>query len=271
MQKKIKFKKFIIWILALFISIFLITILLGRNETVGVWIVTKDGIDTNKTIGEQKKNFFTEIKISKEDLDKFGTSIITDSEMDKYLNKKLNVALEKGSPIPKSAISDAGSGGTFASSMAKYHTIYQLSSSNTLPPGTVPGDKIDILVNVNRNDTETSGILYRDIPIYSIDQSGVYIEVTQKQYQQLELAKKLGDFMLQLPGRKEVDECSQEQLKNRNKDNIDCYVSDDNAGTVTSDDVLQMILNNQVSSNENNIDLGNNQNSDSTESNQKNN
>lgn len=239
-----KLKKFLIITLSLLISVFLIVILLGQRATVDVYMVKKEGLDPNKTIGEQA-DFFVRDSIYKDDFEKLGGSMVTAAEWGKYQSKQLKLKLDKGSMIPKTALVDSNKSGQFANDLEKNHTLYKMPQNLALPKGTIAGDKVDISLLSNDNNDRKVGILLRDVPIFAMDETGTYLKVSQKHYNILKVAEGMGEFIVQLPGRKNVAQCTDQELLDRNKKGIECYVKDDANTNTTRNDVKQLIEENQ--------------------------
>jgi hypothetical protein len=247
-NKKIKFKKFLIFILAVMISFFVIVLWFGKTEIVEVYIVKKAGIDTKIPIGEQKDEYLKLEKVLKEDLDKFGGTVLLKDELIQFEKKRLKVTLEPGSPLLKALFIEEESVGPFAANLPKYQTLYKLNSANQLPVGVVEGDKIDIIIDIQQDGVKETGVVLRRVPIYKIDETGTYISVTQEENLKLKYAEGIGMFILQLPGQLEVEECTSEQLQKRREENIACYSPSDMNLEVNSDQVLEEILNGGIGS-----------------------
>ena len=267
-------------------AILLVALLAGRNDSQTILMVSTDGIDATKTLDEQPE-FITEETMLKDDFEKFNGQIATSWEQLK--GAKLRYDLPAGTPIPLGALTKTKFSGKFASETPMNHTLFKMVDVvNTLPPGVVAGDLIDVNLTVNPSFTEdeqlVSGPLLRDIKIEAIEDNTLYLMVTQNQFGQLALAKDIGTFILQLPGQKEVASCEEslkelqaqrdKAIENINGDKalskeekaekkktalanydfqvrtMQCVTPGDEPTTIDADDIINAILNNSTSSNE---------------------
>lgn len=227
MQKKIKFYKLLLIGLFFIISTIFVSTFLGRSDLRTIVVVSKEGIDITKPLAEQE-DFFEEIEISRKQFENFNGTIVT-SIQNELLGKrgkgnvllstnKLKYNLEPGTPVPKSALTDANvKPGEFAQQIAKYHTIFNLSGAqNNLPAGVQSGDKIDIALKVRTSGSIVLGVIMRDVTIFSIEGNNINVKVTQQEGLDLALAKDVGQFVLQLPGQKVVEQCPVLEIEIKN-------------------------------------------------------
>lgn len=244
MQQKLKFQRFLVFLLGLVCAIFIVTIFLGRTDMVTVMISRSDGLQPEITLAEQKDNITT-MKVSKETFESMEGTMILEEEFDDYLQKVPVVQLPLGTPILKSNLEAKREGGEFPNTIAEYHTIYKIAgaSINDLPPGTVPGDKIDVLMILNEDGIQKTSVVMRKVPIYALD-SGIWIKVTEREFLQLKLAESAGQYLVILPGQVEVPTCTEEELMLRRTQNIDCITEEDRNLVVNNLDVKQALLNN---------------------------
>lgn len=282
MQKRIKLQKTLIFILAVLISILLVGLLAGRNDVTTVLVVTGEKLDPNKYLTDQI-NLIGEIQISKDELEKFNGRIVT--HYSQLKGKKLNFTIQRGSPILLDALTTTKTAGQFASETPIYHTIYKLKEAvSSLPPGVQPGDRIDVNFVADKKDKKGgnlfAGALLKNIKIQGINGQDVYLMVTKQQFNELSLSSKIGSFVLQLPGQKDVETCSvaidklddelQEELNNVYKSDIEadkipeviektkekyeikreyveCYELDYKTKTITEQDIFEKVFNSQTS------------------------
>jgi len=277
MHKRLKLQKLMILVLSVIISIVLITTLVGRTQTIKVVVLKDNDINLSKTLDEQMDSFETK-EISKRDYESLGGNYAT--SMDDLKNKHLQYKLDKGSLIPLSLLSEKSAAGEFATAMPENYTVYKIADAiGKLPLGTVAGDKINIALTaeIKVGDTDekelVTGVLLRDVTIHSVDKADVYVKVTTQQYLELATGEKIGQFVLQLPGKKQVETCDNleeeieeevqklidkeqekdpdkefdfEQMVQERLDEMDCTRDQDEAKNVTEKQLLDRIQMSQM-------------------------
>lgn len=228
MQKKYKMQKMVIALIAFLLAVIIVGMLFGRLDQQSVVRVKVD-LDITKTLGEQSE-FLEIVEVSKDDYKKFEGMMAT--SLEEVQNKKALYELKAGSMVPLGALTEEGVGGKFAQAMPKKHTIYTIpNGAALLPGGLVENDKIDIALyvtapNGDKKDDLTEeeledlkewqkkypellvGMLLRDVEVFAIDGANLHLKVTQKEHLQLSMAANVGTFILQLPGKKDVELCT---------------------------------------------------------------
>lgn len=216
----------------------------GNSERENV-VIVRGEIDTNKALDEQLEQFTT-IEMKKNDSIKMGDSVVR--SLSELKDKRISVPLTQGSPIPKAALLDGKGVGQFASSTRVYQTVYKIVGAVTqLPKGVKAGDKIDINIMTTSTDNKKEqrlDVFMKNVEIYSLTETDVYVKVNQEDFNNLTMASKLGEFILQLPGQKTVPSC--ESLTGEEQTAKECYKEDDKPGTVTANDILKKIQSGQV-------------------------
>ncbi|MFP3725689.1 hypothetical protein U8V72_10855 [Priestia filamentosa] len=209
----------------------------AEKETV---VVVRGEIDTTKALDEQLEQFTT-VEMKKNDAEKLGGSVV--KNLSELTDKRLAVNLTEGSPIPKSVLLEGKGFGQFASSTRVYQTVYNIAGGVAqLPKGVKAGDKIDISIMTTNADSKKEqrlDVLMRNVEIHSLTETDVYVKVSQDDFGKLTVAKTLGEFVLQLPGQKEVPSC--EDLSIEDKGKKECYNEADKPASVTSEDILKDI------------------------------
>lgn len=238
MQKKLKFQRFMILVLAFVIVLILVSIMTGRVSKVEIVMVEKVGLDTTKTI-EQQRDFFRPQKISKDAFEAFGGNVLLYSDLEQVKTQKPKFSFVENTPVIKSLLTSENVGGPKAANIGLYHTIQKLPG--VIPPGAVAGDRIDIVLLYQKDGAkgQTSGILLRNVLLDSAAPEGAYVSVSQKDALKLTIAQNLGTFVLQLPGTKLTNLCTAEELENRNKENIECYVPEDDLTDIDAESILE--------------------------------
>lgn len=275
MHKRLKLQKAMIAILAVVIAFIAVVTLLGRNQTVEVVVIDKE-VDLNKTLDEQLKSFKL-VKMSKRDYMAIGDHYVT--SLDELKNQYLQFKLEKGSIIPVYMLDEKQSAGEFAAAMSVDHTIFKIIDGvEKLPLGVSTGDRINIALTATVYDEEkeveklTTGVLLRDVVVYSIDETDVFVKVTEQENLMLANAEEIGRFVLQLPGKKVTLTCKERDAqialdvkdyikKKQDKDpdyeadidalvaeriqesTVDCLKAGQQATTVDVDTILDIITN----------------------------
>jgi len=284
MKNKMRIQKILIGLLSVVIAVIVFGTFLGRTQTITVFKIKKDGIDLNKDVADQT-DFWTTDTILKADADKMPGVVTNIAQLQ---HKKLIVMLKTGSPILLDALTDEDGGGSFAKTLPEYHTVHKIKDGPLLlPPGTSAGDLIDVAVSVEeksgtQDPSLTTGMLLHNVKVYSMDKDYVYIQLTQQEALLLSNAEKYGTIILQLPGVMKTIQCTdvektakKEALdygKNLKKDhpemtetkandlatdffnatkekyNTSCLSDSDKGTSVTKQDVINIIKNNQISS-----------------------
>ena len=244
MQKKLKLQRFMVFILAFVIVLIVISIALGRGSSVDIVVVSKEGIDTTKTLGDQT-DFLKKEKISKDAYETMGGTVLLYSDIELVKTQKPRYSFVINTPVLKSMLTTDPVGGAKASEISKLHTIQKLPGA--VPTGAVAGDRIDIIMLYTspESNTQKSGILLTNVLIDSIAPDGAYVAVSQKDALKLTMAQSLGTFVLQLPGTKETGLCTAEQLEIRNQQNVQCYVEDDAPGQIDAGSIIEELESNQ--------------------------
>ena len=286
MQKRIRLQKMLILGLAIVISILLMSLFLGRNDTVPVLIIGSEEIDITKPLSEQQDLLKT-AEMSRDEYELFNGSIAT--SMADIKGAKLRFPLQVGSPVIMSALTKTDTAGTFAASTPVYHTIFKMPEIiSSLPPGIQAGDLVDINLLIQKEDKSyVIGRLLESVKVSAVETqtATVYLMVSQKEYDMLALSRQIGSFIVQLPGQKEVGTCEEvrskitkekedeiielttksETYRNLSEDDqnkllkekedlyafrlatAECITPEDKATTLTSDTILEMIENGKQS------------------------
>lgn len=242
MQKKLKLQRFMVFTLAFIIVLIVISIALGRGSSVEIVVVSKEGIDTTKTLGDQRELFKSE-KISKSAYDTLGGTVLLYSDFEKVQTQKPKFSFVVDTPILKSMLTNDPVGGEKASTIGQLHTIQKLPSS--VPAGAVAGDRIDIILLYDSPATKTkkSGVLMKNVLIDSVQPDGAYVSVSQSAALRLTMAQDLGTFVLQLPGTKQIGKCTPEQLESRDLEGIECYTEEDAPTQMDAGSIIEELEN----------------------------
>ncbi|PGK51504.1 hypothetical protein CN918_27315 [Priestia megaterium] len=252
MQKKMKLQQILIVFLALVISIILVTLLAGRNNTTTIVVVASDKVDTNKKLNEQRQ-YFQEKKILKSEMKNFGEGALVTS-LSQLEDQYLRFELPVGTPIPTKYLSSKKKSGEFAAEMTKYHTVFKIVDGKAaLPPEVQPGDKIDVMLTLEPKDKEAgliTGPLLTDVTVQSIEETNVYVVVTQSQFNKLALGQEIGKFVLQLPGQKS-DSLACSDVDSKSKDDVTCYTDADKPSTISEFELRDFVEKNSALSNAN--------------------
>lgn len=210
MQRRIRLQKMLIFGLAVVISILLVSLLAGRNDTVPVLIIGSDKIDITKPLSEQQELLLIK-EMSREEYELFNGTIATN--LADIKGAKLKFPLQVGSPVLMSALTKTDTAGTFAASTPIYHTIFKMPEIiGTLPPGIQAGDLVDINLLIQKEEKDfVIGRLLEGIKVAGVETetATVYLMVSQKEYDMLALSRQIGSFVVQLPGQKEVGTCDE--------------------------------------------------------------
>lgn len=242
--KKLKNRKLMMYGIALLIAALNVSIYSGNAEKQRV-VIVKGEIDTTKSLDEQLEQFTT-VEMKKNDASKLGNSVVKD--LSELSDKRISVALTEGSPIPKALLLEGKGFGQFASSTKEYQTVYNIvGGAAQLPKGVKAGDKIDISIMTISSDgkkLQRLDVLMKNVEIYSLTETDVYVKVSQSAFGELTVAKTLGDFVLQLPGQKDVPRC--ETLTEEDKLKKECYSDDDKPSSVKAEDIINKIQDGKV-------------------------
>lgn len=227
MQKKMRLQKILIGVLCVVISIIAFGTFLGRTQTETIYVIRKDGVDLSKSLSEQPQ-FVDTHTILKSELENMNGRVVTDASQLK--NKKLTIPLKAGSPILLDALIDVNGGGAFSNTMDEFHTVHKIKEGVTLlPPGAAAGDKLDIALTIEEKDSQgstlTTGVLMKGIEIHSIDETNVYVKVSQQQDLILSTSEKIGTFILQLPGQKKSLLCK--DLDKEVEKRVDAFIKNE--------------------------------------------
>jgi len=257
MRNKMKLQQILIVFLAIAIAILLVTLLVGRNNTVTVVVVGSKKVDTTKKLNEQKQ-YFEVKKILKSDMKIFGDGNALVTSISELEDQYLRFSLPVGSPIPKDFLSNKQQSGEYASEMTKNHTTFKIVDGKlALPAEIQAGDIIDVMLTLEPKDKEeglVTGPLLTGVEVKSIVENDVYVSVTQNQFNQLALGQEIGKFVLQLPGQKKDSKQCDDLTKKEEKDGVACYSADDEPKAVTEDQVRQLISDNAALSTSKNTD-----------------
>ena len=240
-----KLQQVLIVVLALVISLLLVTLLAGRNNTATIIVAASDKIDTNTKLDEQVQ-YFQEKKVLKSDLDVFGGTAVT--SLNQLKGQYLIYKPKLNEPILVSNLSQTKASGQFATELTKYHTVFKITDGKAaLPSGVQPGDKIDILSILQPKDKADGiiiGPVLTSVTIQSIDDTNVYVYVSQAEAARLTLTQEIGKFVLQLPGQKSDSlKCSDVKTKNSS---VTCYTNNDMPNTLSEQQLRDYISNNDA-------------------------
>lgn len=210
MQKRIKLQKMLIASLAVIIAVLLIGLVVGRSSTVTVLIINSEQIDLTKPLAEQPEVLLVD-KMKKEEYERFGGTIATSLEQIKGARLKFPLAI--GSPVIFSALTKTDTAGTFAANTPKYHTTFKMPEiTSSLPPGIQAGDTVDIdllIANETKPVTYTIGPILQNVKVSAIEETTLYLMVSQRDAAMLTMARQVGSFVVQLPGQKMVKDCQE--------------------------------------------------------------
>ena len=239
MHKKNQQRKMFVFILGLVIAFMIVRILTGNEAQEEVVLVAGE-INTSKYLDEQLGSFQV-IKMSKRESDRLGESVVR--SINDLQGKMLTVPLEKGTPVPISLLTSEKASGDFAQKTRKYLTLYKIQGGvQMLPPGVVAGDLIDIglLYQDVVKKMKTYSWVMKGVQIDSITETGdLYIQVSQADAQMLTFSKDMGQFVLQLPGKKDVKNCA--DLTIEEQKTTECYYDYDKPTELTQEDVLEIL------------------------------
>jgi hypothetical protein len=248
-QKRIKIQKFLMFALAVVVAILIVSIVFGRTKTETILVVAKEGLNKDAQISTQL-GFFQEVQILSKDAQKFGDSVVHDMNdlKSKYSSYVLTSSLKKGSPVPRDMliVDVKTQQSAFTVDTPVYQTLYQLPSA-ILPGGLKPikGDRIDVAMTMTleNNKGTLAGIFKRNVLVNDVDAVGnIMIIVSQKEYFEYEFAKKYAQFTVMLPGQKQADLCTDQQIELRHTiGSIQCYAEEDKAVKVFDQDILKQM------------------------------
>lgn len=229
-----------IFSIAVFIAIMIVSMLTG-NEMKEKLIIVKSELDITKELDTQFASFDV-IEITKNESQRLGDSVVRNLE--ELVGKRIAMELPVGSPIPQSLLlSEGDKAGEFASKMPENRTYYRfVGGVSQLPPGVGEGDKIDVGVLYEENKERIINLFMKDVVIGSVSEADILVNVTQVEHYQLTLAALEGQFILQLPGRKNVDiQCTDLTVEEVGK--VDCYYEDSEPRKITVEEVREIIKN----------------------------
>lgn len=247
MQKRIRLQKMLIFGLAVVISILLVSLLAGRNDTVPVLIIGSDQIDITKPLSEQQQFLLTE-NMSRAEYELFNGTIATN--ISDIQGAKLKFPLQVGSPVLMSALTKTDTAGTFAASTPIYHTIFKMPEIiGTLPPGIQAGDLVDINLLIQQEGQGNNyiiGRLLEGIKVAGVEAetATVYLMVSQKEYDTLAISRQIGSFVVQLPGQKEVGTCEEVRdklTKDKQNEIIELTTKNDSYKNLTEQEQVKML------------------------------
>lgn len=297
MHKRLKLQKVMILVLAVVISVLFFGTMLGRNKTVEIVVVKKDDIDISKKLDAKTiAEYFEVKKILQSEYKELNGSVYT--SLSDLEGKRLQVKINKGAPVLKSLASSQDTSGEFATTMASDHTVFKLTEAvGLLPPGTVAGDRINVALTVETDNQETgeketnTGVILKNVAIYDIKKNDVYLKVSEQNHLLLATSEKLGQFVLQLPGKKAVQSCSvaeqdvaekvdkeikalkkKHPKKNYDRDAmiaeemnyIDCTNDNDKATTISSEEIINLVKTQSLNSDSGTTDVFSNDSADET-------
>lgn len=211
MQKRIKLQKMLIGGLAVIIAVLFVGLLVGRNNTVPVIIVNSPKVDLTKPLDEQLELLSVQ-KMARDEFDLFNGTLVT--SIDQIKGAKLKFPLSQGSPVLLSALTKGQTAGQFAANTPVYHTVFMMPEIlGTLPPGIQAGDKVDIDLLIASEGEDGSkhiiGPLLQNVEVSGVEETTLYLMVSQREYSTLSLSRQIGSFVVQLPGQKQVGECTE--------------------------------------------------------------
>lgn len=246
MQKRIRLQKTLIFGLAVIISILVVSLLAGRNDTVPVLIIGSDKIDVTKPLSEQQELLLVK-DMSRQEYELFNGTIAT--SLADIQGAKLRFPLQVGSPVVMSALTKTDTAGTFAASTPIYHTIFKMPEIiGTLPPGIQAGDLVDInlLMQKEENKQYVIGRLLEGIKVAGVEAetATVYLMVSQKEYDMLAISRQIGSFVVQLPGQKEVGTCEDVKAAitdDKQNEIIDLTTNNESFKNLSEDDQNKML------------------------------
>lgn len=211
MQKRIRLQKMLIFGLAVVISVLLVGLLVGRNNTVPVVIINSDQVDLTKPLSEQPELLKMD-KMSRKEYEMFGGTIVT--SLEEIKGARLKFPLAPNSPVITSALTKNQTAGQFAVNTPQYHTVFKMPEIvGSLPPGIQAGDRVDIDLMVEQGQSDSRhfmiGPLLQNIKVSGVEETTLYLVVSQREYASLAVARQVGSFVVQLPGQKQVGTCTE--------------------------------------------------------------
>lgn len=238
--KNLQRKRLFILGLGVLIAVLIISMINDNKRTEQILIVNGE-IDRNIPLSEQTSAFKI-VRISQKEAGEMMGTLVR--SIDELSNKKLLQDLEIGSPIPKSLLVDLTEQGEFTSQVLKNRTYYKLDAMlPNLPPGVQKGDKVDIFLQYNVK--EYNDIIYHvdllleGVEIGLIQEQTVYLDVSQKEYNILQAASNIGQFVVQVPGMKDAEDCINVPESEHGK--VECISEDDKATDISTIDVKELL------------------------------
>lgn len=241
-------RKLLILGIAFLIAVMVVSMMSG-NEVKEKMIIVKGELDVTKKLDEQFA-MFDIIEITKNESDRLGDSVVR--KLEDLVNKKIALPLEEGSPIPVSLlINEEDEKGEFASKVPEKRTYYRFKGGiGQLPPGIAEGDRIDIGILYKEEQQNLINLFMSNVRVAMIENNDILVDVAQSEHYKLVLASLEGEFVLQLPGRKEVTKKC-EELEIEEIGSVDCYFETDGPRKVTTEEVIF-----QIKNGENNLPTG---------------
>ncbi|GAB6565951.1 hypothetical protein [Bacillus cereus] len=208
MIRKIRLIRTLVVLLSSVFAIVLIAYLIGRGQTTPVIMISDDRLEPNKPLTEQGK-YLVEKRISTKELEELGGQFVTDYNQLK--GKKLKTAVKKNSPIPTYLLTSTKSAGQFASETAINHTLFKLPEGlKMLPPGIEEGDRISVKAIFQKGDDDKEkyiGEVVASAKVAGIQKEDILLYVNDDEFNRLSLMKEYSQFILTLPGVKNVGQC----------------------------------------------------------------
>lgn len=228
-RKKYKRQKIILGVIGFVLAAIIAGSLFGGESRTNVLMV-KEPIDINKPL-ELQENKFVVRQILKSEADSIAGGLARD--FNDIKGKKSLVPLKMGDVVPFNVLKEGVEGGQFAKEMAEYHTTFTIEGGQfMLPPGVMSGDLIDVALFVESPSGENKdlegltkeeydaleewekenpelmiGVVSSNVEVHSVDRGNLNLKVSQTEALKLKMHAKIGEFVLQLPGQKEVGLC----------------------------------------------------------------
>lgn len=238
-MKDLRRKRFYILAIGVIIAILIVTLVNDDKPKEQIVIVNSE-IDMTKTLGEQVSAFKT-IPISKEEAAQFENSVVRD--ISELKDKIVLQPLERGNPIPKSILVDINESGEYTSRVLKNRTYYKFGAMlPDLPPGIIEGDEVDVFLQYNAKEGDEVvyyvETLLEKVKIALIREQDVYLDVSQKEFNILQAASNIGQFVLQVPGKKDAPSCLEISAE---ETDTECISEEDEAADIDTRYIKQIL------------------------------
>lgn len=238
-MKDLRRKRFYILAIGVIIAILIVT-LVNDDKPKDQIVIVNSEIDMTKTLGEQVSAFKT-IPISKEEAAQFENSVVRD--ISELKDKIVLQPLERGNPIPKSILVDINESGEYTSRVLKNRTYYKFGAMlPDLPPGIIEGDEVDVFLQYNAKEGDEVvyyvETLLEKVKIALIREQDVYLDVSQKEFNILQAASNIGQFVLQVPGKKDAPSCLETSAE---ETDTECISEEDEAADIDTRYIKQIL------------------------------